>query len=507
MTFGTGTLGAGSFGASDAGSAPPSDSITLTDITQKVFQRNGTSAAISVSGTYIGSPTAVEARVVQNGTSVEVVTWTTLDAAPAGGAFAGTITTPQGGPYNVQVRFSNDTAVVSNGSYAWNVGILALLVGQSQLVNWFDVGVHSAVTGAYRQSGSVYGGSSGTWAAMPTTGNGANEFAAQLIAQYGCPVGLLGYAVGGTLISQWDQSTDAYPRNAIKAVTDSGGAVEYVLWAQGEADGSAGTAQATYETGLTNVIANFRAQITNRSTKTNLPILVSTLGRGTAIGTDAQSSAIRAAQFAIAGSVADVYVGAETLDLPLADTVHYSSAGYVTHGKRMAQTVKYLLGDATYHRGPSIASAAVVDATTTDVTISHRGGTDFTPTSAIIGFEIDDGGSIVVPSAAVQQSATVVRLTHAALSSGSPTVRYGYGADGGDTYASTISNILVDNTALALPLEQYPQNVAISSSTSGVFVKVGGAYIPSISVHAKVAGAYKQANEIHMKQAGVYAPI
>ncbi|MGB4064248.1 MAG: sialate O-acetylesterase [Azonexus sp.] len=387
------------------------------------------------------------------------------------------------------------------------MGILALLVGQSQLVNWFDVGVHSAVAGAYRQSGSVYGGSAGSWSAMPTTGNGANEFAAQLIAQYGVPVGMLGYASGGTLISQWDQSTDTLPRHAIKAVQDCGGAVEYILWAQGEADGSSGTAQATYETALTNVIANFRAQITNRSTKANLPIVLSLLGRGTSIGTDAQASAIRAAQFAIAGSVSDVYIGAETLDIPLADAAHYSAAGYVTHGKRMAQTVKYLLGDATYHRGPSIASAVVVDATTTDVTISHRGGTDFTPTSAIVGFEIDDGGSIIVPSAAVRQSASVVRLTHASLSSGSPTVRYGYGADGGDTYASTISNILVDNTALTLPLEQSPQNVAISASTSGVFVKISGVYLPSISVHAKVAGVYKLANEIHLKQAGVYAPI
>ena len=477
--------------AATSGSATISggaSSITLTDLTQAVYQRVSGYANISVVGTYAGSPAAIQARVVQAGTSTEVVTWTTVDASPSGGAFSGSISVPEGGQYNLQVRFSDNAAITDSGAFAWGVGILVLLIGQSQLVNWFDVGTHSSVTGAYKQSGSAYPSTTGTWSEMPTTGNGANEFAAQLIAQYSVPVGLLKYAVGGTLLSQWDQTTDTYHRNAVKAVADCGGAMEVILWAQGEADGSSGTSQSAYTTALTNMIAAFRSEITNASGLSNLPVIVSLLGRGSTIGTDDQAAAIRSAQFAVCGTVADAYVGATTLDLPLADSVHYTSAGYVTHAQRMSQAFKALNGDAAYYRGPYIVSAESVDSTHTDVTIAHRGGSDFTPTSAINGFEIDDG-SIVVPSAAIRQSATVIRLTHATLA-GAATVRYGYGDDGGDTFAATISNILVDNTTLALPLEQ-AFGVAIAAeyalSATGT-VQVPGAATGAVAIALGAVG-------------------
>ena len=464
-----------------------SNSITLTDLTNyRVYQRSGTSKSVTVSGTYAGVPTTIQARIVQDGTSTEVVTWTTIDAAPAGNAFSGAITVPQGGWYNVQVRFSNDTGVTSNGTNKFGVGIIALCVGQSNMENWFVVGTHSAVSLAAKQSGSVYGGSSGTWAAMSTTGNGANEFAAQLIATYGIPVGMLAYAVGGTVIAQWDQSTDAYPRNAIKAAQDVGGAVEYILWAQGEGDGLSGTAQSTYETGLTNCISNFRAQITNGSGETNLPFLLSILGRGTSIGTDAQAAAIRAGQFNVAAAIADVYVAATAFDLPLADAAHYTSAGYVTHGARFAQTVRYILGDSTYHRGPYITNAKVVDSTHIDVTITHRGGTDFTPTTAINGFEIDDGGTIVVPSAANRQSATVIRLTHTAVGS-TATLRYGYGADGGVTFAYVIADTVADNSAVVFPLEQFEGQEILDPHTSTGDIVGAGSVVSGVAARAIAA--------------------
>jgi hypothetical protein len=446
---------------------PSTDTITLTDLTnRRVYQRSGTSKTITVTGSYTYAstpPTYIQARVVQDGTSTEVQTWTTLGSATiAGGNFSGTLSVPQGGWYNIQVRFNN-SATVSNGTNKFGVGILVLCVGQSNMDNWFTTGTVTSNALAVKHSGAGYPSTQGTWAAATSTGAGYNTFANALITAYSVPVGMLKYTAGGTQISQWDGSGDAYPRDAITAATQCGGAIEYILWSQGEADASAGTSQATYETGLTNCIANFRAQISNGSGETNLPFLLTILGRGTAgsLGSDAQVEAIRAAQRAVAGAVADVYIACTALDLPIADeggsnwAVHYTAAGYTTMAQRYVQTVKYLLGDETYYRGPYISSAVIVDATHTDVNITHRGGANFTPDTAIGGFEIDDsgGGGVLSPSAAVQYWSNVVRLTHVALT-GTPTLRYGYGLDGGQTHASAFTNPVLDTSDAALPLEQ-----------------------------------------------------
>ena len=46
-----------------------------------------------------------------------------------------------------------------------------------------------------------------------------------------------------------------------------------------------------------------------------------------------------------------------------------------------------------------------------------------------------------------------------------------------------------------------------SPSSTGVFVKVGGAYVSSTAVYAKVVGIYKLAYEIHIKQSDAYSLI
>jgi uncharacterized membrane protein YjfL (UPF0719 family) len=112
--------------------------IKLFDFDNKsIIRRSGTSAAITVRGAYDGTPTGIEARVVQHGTSTEAVGWTALGSATiANGFFSGTISVPQGGWYNVQVRFANETGVVSNGANKLGVGIIVGLTGQSNMSNW-----------------------------------------------------------------------------------------------------------------------------------------------------------------------------------------------------------------------------------------------------------------------------------------------------------------------------------------------------------------------------------
>jgi len=106
-------------------------SITLVDFDDgKIFQRTGTSATITVSGTYTGMPKAIEARVVRDNTLEEIVPWTVIDPFPRKGIFLGTLPdVSQGGWYNIQVRYSNNHSVSSYGTHKWGVGILVACLG------------------------------------------------------------------------------------------------------------------------------------------------------------------------------------------------------------------------------------------------------------------------------------------------------------------------------------------------------------------------------------------
>src|SRR5690606_15607557 len=76
------------------------ESITVDPIQdRRIFQRNSSdSATITITGSYSGSPTSIEARIVEDGTSTEVLTWSVLDATPSAGEFSGTISNiPVGG--------------------------------------------------------------------------------------------------------------------------------------------------------------------------------------------------------------------------------------------------------------------------------------------------------------------------------------------------------------------------------------------------------------------------
>lgn len=105
-----------------------------------------------------------------------------------------------------------------------------------------------------------------------------------------------------------------------------------------------------------------------------------------------------------------------------------SDQGYELLGRRLANVILRQWGcPVSAWRGPEIASATAVNSTTIDVTINYGegcGGTDFTPTTGIVGFEVEDSSGSKAVSAAVRQDANTIRLTVAALASGSVTVTY-----------------------------------------------------------------------------------
>ncbi len=114
--------------------------IAVTDfVDYRVFQRDigGTSKSVTVSGSYWDMNwNHVEARVLQHGTSTAVLDWTTIDSTPGGGTFSGNLSVPQGGWYNVEVRALDGTGSVigsSRGTNKWGVGMIILVIGQSNM--------------------------------------------------------------------------------------------------------------------------------------------------------------------------------------------------------------------------------------------------------------------------------------------------------------------------------------------------------------------------------------
>lgn len=454
----------------DGASPSAASTITLTDYTDgTIIQRQSGVGSLALAGTYTdgsGAPTSIQARVVLDGTSTEVLTWTTIDVAPAGGTFSGTLSgIPEGGWYNIEVRFGNDTGVTDASTNKVGVGAWYLCIGQSLQVRPFNTGGSTDGVSTVRCISSAQATSTiapkNTLAALPSGTLGAAKLANDLVSALGIPIGLIDGAVGGTSVTQWDGNPlSTYLDAAVDTVNAIGGKIEGVLIDIGQTDASLGVAQATYSGSLydnaDSVVKMLRANVTNASGKSNLPVFLGLVGRSNIAGTtDARMEAIRDAQRALLASAPDFYWGSHVADIDLTDDVHPTAAGFEKIAARYAQSILYTLGEVAYPgKGPSIASSAFADDTSEviDVTISHLGGSDFTPTSGINGFEVLDDGTPVTVSTAARQSATVIRLTLAAAITGTATVRYLYGQDGGVTFASTYTSEVVDNTSLALPL-------------------------------------------------------
>ncbi|MFW0778448.1 MAG: putative Ig domain-containing protein [Rickettsiales bacterium] len=87
---------------------------------------------IPISGTYIGSVTSVECRLLDRDTLAEVVGWTVIDAAPSGGTWSGSFSGVSAGEYCMECRPSNAPSNVFEGRNPWVLAPIFLIVGQSQ---------------------------------------------------------------------------------------------------------------------------------------------------------------------------------------------------------------------------------------------------------------------------------------------------------------------------------------------------------------------------------------
>lgn len=103
------------------------DSISIsTPYQYQVFQRSGSTGTITITGTYTGNPTAIEASF--NGGA-----YSTIDSTPSDGTYSGSLTNQAQGQGILTVRFTNDTSVSSTKTYI-GIGDVFLVSGQSNAV-------------------------------------------------------------------------------------------------------------------------------------------------------------------------------------------------------------------------------------------------------------------------------------------------------------------------------------------------------------------------------------
>jgi hypothetical protein len=434
--------------------------ITLNDFEAgRIFQRRGTACDITVSGTYMGQPQSIEACVSRFDTQQVVIPWTVVDRSPNNGIFMGVIAgVPQGGWYRLSVRFHHHHKISAEGSTPWAVGLLAACIGQSNMKEWF-------FSGEERQGLdriSIY--RNGAWQQPAALGCGAAAFAQRLVQHLDIPVGLLDYAVNGSGLrreADWgsgywaDRSQGSIYNQFIQGAAATGGALEYVIWMQGEADAARKTiSESQYANTLeTFITRQVRHDIVNGSQLANLPFLIVGMPRRP-IGPDHSHQAIRNALTAAAQQVDDCYLAAVSLDLQNHGHQHLTPEAYTTLGQRTAQTVLYLLGQARYHRGPTAVRAGRVTDRIIDVDLVHRGGNDIAPETGMTGFQVIDLQDSAVPIDQVQRSTpSTIRILLGRPAPGPLRVRYLYGGMPDNRHA------VHDNSPLKLPLEPFDLGV------------------------------------------------
>jgi hypothetical protein len=434
-------------------------SIAVTDFEDgRIFQRNGRSTDIVVSGLYTGRPEAIEARVVRDRTYDEVVTWTVIDASPQNGIYVGTIPdVPQGGWYNLQVRSAENRDVTTGGTHKWGVGILVACLGQSNMKEWFYTGTDLRSHALLRK----FNGND--WSKLGRQGNAAIAFGNRIIERLGIPVGFLDFSVNGSGLrkeADWgtgyweDRARGSIYNHFVSGVSKAGGAVEFVVWIQGEADAARGTiTEEEYRTSLESFISKqVRADIDNGSRQEHLPFLVVAMVKRPG-GKDDPHQAVRNAHYRVAAKVPDCYLAATTLDLKNQGRQHLAAGAYLKMGYRVAQTVLFVLGEETYHRGPAIAGAKQIDSRTIDVRIEHRGGTDFTPLSDMTGWEVLSNDIALPLTRVFRHDPQTIRIELERPVAQKTVIRYLYGA-----MPDTVRPV-VDNSAMSLPLEEGHANV------------------------------------------------
>lgn len=302
-------------------------------VARQVFQRtSATAGPITITGTYTGSYTSIQASAnpINGGTFVD---WTEVVAAGSSSPWTGHLTLAPGW-YTLKVRVLNNTLYSLPTTLAKvGVGEVFIVAGQSLVSNG---GQTRQVTTDDRISAVDR---SGTWQLADdpqpgvadglTGGSPVPLIGNLLVAKLNMPVAFLDVAYGGSSTAQWIATKyAAYVKPTLQA--NGVGGVRAILWEQGNTDGGLGVDTATYEANIQTLITTSRSDagyavawgIADKSTRTALT----------------NYSLIQAAQdWLVAGNVAGVFAGSDSdtivPDADRYDGTHFNTAGEIIQAR------------------------------------------------------------------------------------------------------------------------------------------------------------------------------
>jgi hypothetical protein len=427
---------------------PPVEGITVDEkLNYTVIEGGAGSASVAISGTVTGSTENIQAQI-ESLTGTVIVAWTTIASNIATGAsYSGTMTVPRGGWYRTRVRKSTTTSTTSVSTNLWGVGLVIGVFGQS-LADYWNTYAGPETQDSNRQVMWANGAyASYPTAPYPSYGIGKVQTNNAINTLMDCPVCWVISAQASQPLSNWWTGTKTSVYTAWEtSLIAQGGKLSGFIWWQGNQDVTNGTTPTSYMASLRAMLAQIRA---DRSGPDGIKVIIMGLGRSGFTATagsvgDIGYEGIRDAHATVAADTGNSLIHVYGLEGDL----HLSVEGNRQVGRLIGHAFSSRYGVASaIGRGPIISGATKVSNTIVDVTISHGKGTDFTPVTGITGIDLLDGsGTKVTLASAVRLNATTVRLTAAAVFTGNPTVRSGYGAD------PDVSAVLKDNTTLAVPL-------------------------------------------------------
>lgn len=456
--------------------------ITINDFQgAPVFQRTiasgGTSGNIIVSADYSGLVRNPQAQLRKISDNSIVVPWTTLaSVTQLSTFFSGTILgAPTAIDMKAELRDGVFTSVQSAGTGTVRVGACFLLYGQS------NMGVMSHTPGAGTPAAnpgtSYYGvapveNSFFGWHGGVPGGNGLRQLLNALNNALGVPVGAINSAIAASdakflIETNWNNV-------AADLIAMNGGDIEGVFWDQGEnntidsSNNLPGQTQKEYHD-LFVTFQNNIAALTGR-TAAQCPIVVSSLSTEKPPNPGGAFNFWAAQQRNLSriSQVPNVtYSHTRVFAAMSIDGLHMNGDDCDKVGKMYARTMNTLKGATSGLPQWFITGASIVDATHTRVTLVHGLGTDFTPTSNIVGFEIsvDGGATWFEPTGAARIDATTVELTHAAKTLKTRMVRYIYANKAWSANGVYAAHI-IDNSAIGVPLNYTPEWIVCSGATS-----------------------------------------
>jgi hypothetical protein len=402
--------------------------ISATELpNQRVYQRVGATATVSLSGTFTGAASAVSVRVINAATSAEVQAWTQVanpslsdftsdfstefGAGGSAGSWTGTLSIPQGGWYKLQYRLADQPTAILTATNVIGVGDIWMLAGESQQSRMSTL-ASAAPTPDDR---TVYFNSGTTWdlpgVVAGTGGNGVIRFLNVMRAATTVPQACIQVAVAGTSISDWEVGDPAYVTAAsrLQAV----GTIAGFLWNQG-GTGTGTITRTDYKSRLTALITEIKTQGTIQRVGI-LPLMP----RADAAQTDLAVQETRRAHYEYLGENPTAINLGWAPSVPLSDDTLQTAPGSEELAYRYAHALLYAMGTETVQPlGPTI-TAASRSGTTITLTVQHKSGGSLKINSGTqaTGFQIfprnathTDASALAISSIALAASTITITL-------------------------------------------------------------------------------------------------